>query len=1227
MGNKGVVVIRKIIRNVKFATLLLVLALPVSVQAAVSYSYTTNNGTITITGCTGAGAAIIPETINGFAVTRIATSAIYANFGLTGVSIPGSVTNIGGGNFYICTNLTAITVDAANPNYSSLDGVLFNKAQTTLISFPGGKGGAYSVPVTVTNIVVQAFYSDVKVTDVSIPASVRNIGTFAFLGCAAMKTITVDAANPNYCSVDDVLFNKAQNTLIQFPGSKTGNYIVSANVNTISTYAFSGCCNLTAITVDAANPNYSSLDGVLFNKAQTTLIQHPGGRAGVYEVPASVRIIGPASFSLSRGLTNVTISNNVTRIDGSAFDSCSGLTSVTVPEGITSIADACFQNCSSLARVVIPKSVTSIVNQAFFQCRSLTGVTLPNSVTSIKYRAFWGCSVMTNVVIGSGLSSIGDEVFRGCNRLTGVYFNGNAPSLGVDVFASDNSATVYRLAEATGWPAVPGVWGGRPTALWKTLFLLTVTGGTGGGSYTNGQQVTVTADAPANGKAFGGWTGAVQYLSDATSPTVLVTMPALDISLTATYNDLYKLTVSGGTGNGSYTNGQRVTIAADAPAEGKLFDRWTGAAQYVSDVTAPTTLVTMPAADISLTSTYMTGTTNLPESRILLFDDYALTNNAPTPTWAHAGPVPPSFPSSRKALLTGTNHHHRTGWILRACRTGSSAYMCDRFIPPKSPATMPADPGAITNLAANMQNDTNAVIESPVFADGIGTVYFDAVNGLAAYPTLLSVEIATNMVSDSLGTVLPTFNPPSTDGYSYVWVSLTNLTLNAAASNGFIRYSRPLNCRWPVKLRLRRVDYQSGLSADNAFTVVDNIRVSPPPADVTVYNTEALYQSGYNTLRCFVGNADTNVPAAPRTVTGCYRWPDLGAGSNGWATVTLALVDAGDGRGNGERFEAVLPFQPLGGLLEYYFVCDFDGYRYQSPDYTGLGYAGYPAEGRSPFTTPVQTGTLAPLVLYALTVSGGTGGGTYTYGRQVTVTADAPEAGKAFDQWTGATQYLSDATSPTALVTMPAADVSLTATYRTAGLFTYMVNPGNTTVTVTGYNGSGDAIAIPTLLDGRAVTGIGTSAFHSRTWLTSVTIPGSVTDIGNLAFAGCTGLKGIYFKGNAPGAGASVFTGADQVTVYYLPGTTGWGSTFAGRPALLWNPKVRHGAGFGFASDRFGFDIAGTTNIPVVVEATTNLAGGVWTPLLTNILNTGSLSFTDPSSTNRPACFYRIVWP
>jgi len=163
----------------------------------------------------------------------------------------------------------------------------------------------------------------------------------------------------------------------------------------------------------------------------------------------------------------------------------------------------------------------------------------------------------------------------------------------------------------------------------------------------------------------------------------------------------------------------------------------------------------------------------------------------------------------------------------------------------------------------------------------------------------------------------------------------------------------------------------------------------------------------------------------------------------------------------------------------------------------------------------------------------------------------------------------------------------------------------------------------------KGVMSIGAGAFEGCESLFNVTIPDSVTYIAPDAFGFCTNLTEVYFQGNAPSiVDSSVFDRTDNATVYYLPGTTGWGSTFGGRPTALWslpNPLVlASGTGLGVQTNGFGFTISWAANIDVVVEASTDLANPSWIPLKTNILTGGSSYFSDPQWTNFPGRFYRL---
>jgi hypothetical protein len=253
------------------------------------------------------------------------------------------------------SNLTTIHVDAGNPNYSSEDGVLFNKDKTTLIFCPIGKtgsSGSYVIPNTVTTIGEQAFASCYNLTELTFGSSVTTISTYIFQSCYNLTTINVDAGNPNYSSEDGVLFNKDKTTLIFCPTGKAGSYVIPNTVTTIGEQAFANCYNLTeltlgssvttivgwchysgnlnpdgtvteeliciegaaftscynltAINVDAGNPNFSVEEGVLFNKDKTTLIFCLRGKTGSYVIPNTVTTIGEGAFANCDNLTTVT---------------------------------------------------------------------------------------------------------------------------------------------------------------------------------------------------------------------------------------------------------------------------------------------------------------------------------------------------------------------------------------------------------------------------------------------------------------------------------------------------------------------------------------------------------------------------------------------------------------------------------------------------------------------------------------------------------------------------------------------------------------------------------------------------------------------------------------------------------------------------------------------------------------------------------------------------------
>ena len=283
-------------------------------------------------------------------VTWIGDYAFYGCSSLTSVKIPNSVTSIGGGAFEQCVSLTNIEIPSSvtSINWEAFSGCTNLKSVT--------------IPDSVTSIGGGAFEGCASLTSITIPSSVTSIGDSAFRSCTSLTAINVTTGNKNYLSVNGVLYNKDKTTIKCYPaGKKDKNYkipdgvtsigssafygctsltsiAIPSDVTSIGGWAFDGCTSLTAINVNTGNKNYTSVNGVLFNKDKTELICYPSGKVD----------------------KSYTIPNSVKSIEAYAFIGCANLRSVTIPDSVTQIGREAFENCKNLMSVTIPRSVENI---------------------------------------------------------------------------------------------------------------------------------------------------------------------------------------------------------------------------------------------------------------------------------------------------------------------------------------------------------------------------------------------------------------------------------------------------------------------------------------------------------------------------------------------------------------------------------------------------------------------------------------------------------------------------------------------------------------------------------------------------------------------------------------------------------------------------------------------------------------------------------------------------
>lgn len=321
-------------------------------------------------------------------LTKMGEGCFYHCDKLTGsVNIPATLTNWGNYCFLHCDNITSFSVNTSNPLYTSANGSVFSKNMDSLFICPPAYSGNYNIPATVRLIGSHAFYNCGKITGtLNIPAQVEYIGYYAFYGCKLLANFTVDATNNVFTADNGVLITKDRKRLVNCPPLLSGNYQmpneltsidpaafnnctaltgylkIPANTTSIGGFAFYNCTGISGFEVDAANTRYSAADGVLFSGLGDTLLVFPLSKAGTYNIPNTVKVVGPFAFDGIEAMTSITIPESVIEIGNYAFEYCTGLTEINLPYSVDSIGPGAFYNCTGLKKLTVANEIPPIVD-------------------------------------------------------------------------------------------------------------------------------------------------------------------------------------------------------------------------------------------------------------------------------------------------------------------------------------------------------------------------------------------------------------------------------------------------------------------------------------------------------------------------------------------------------------------------------------------------------------------------------------------------------------------------------------------------------------------------------------------------------------------------------------------------------------------------------------------------------------------------------------------------
>ena len=333
------------------------------------------------------------------------------------VTLPHGLVNIGDCAFYNCGEITSIIL----PNtVTSIGGRSFSfcwKLKSIQISenlltignhafWDCANLEVIELPNSLTSIEYGAFMGCSSLINITFGSNLEEIGENIFDDCSNLMAVNVVNDNLFYCSEDGVLYNKAKTTLVICPGGKQGEFNVPGSITDINYNALGSCSKIYSIKVSTDNSQFSSLNGVLYSKDFSKLLFCPRGKEG-----------------------ECVIQEGVVSICDEAFYNCNKLTSITLPNTVASIGGKSFSFCLNLKSIQLSENLLSIGNHAFWDCANLEVIKLPNSLTTIESGAFMGCSSLSNITLGSNLSDIGEYAFHSCSNITAIHNYSSVPQI------------------------------------------------------------------------------------------------------------------------------------------------------------------------------------------------------------------------------------------------------------------------------------------------------------------------------------------------------------------------------------------------------------------------------------------------------------------------------------------------------------------------------------------------------------------------------------------------------------------------------------------------------------------------------------------------------------------------------------------------------------------------------------------------------------------------------
>ncbi|MBQ3364810.1 MAG: leucine-rich repeat protein [Muribaculaceae bacterium] len=321
-------------------------------------------------------------------------------YAITNFYFPKNVSYIDQYAFYACPNISSFMCSGLNPNFKTVNGVLYSKDMTRLLLYPSGAPATtFDIPSTVTRIEAAAFSSNDILVQVNFPESVTWMGNGVFRDCDNLETV----------ELSDGIHHMGP--MMFYHCDKLAHVKLPASLDTICNGSFMHLASLQEIVIPR---NVKFIDDFAFSES-------PMLEKVTFEEGSILDGIGLRVFEYCYSLDNFDMPNSVTWMDGQAFGDCTSLKNVHLSDNLTIFGNSTFWGCTSIVEGVIPGKVISIKN-AYVECTSLKRVKIGDKDSAPGVTLIKNCGVSRSpeveyIELGANVDSLETSAFAGVNNL------------------------------------------------------------------------------------------------------------------------------------------------------------------------------------------------------------------------------------------------------------------------------------------------------------------------------------------------------------------------------------------------------------------------------------------------------------------------------------------------------------------------------------------------------------------------------------------------------------------------------------------------------------------------------------------------------------------------------------------------------------------------------------------------------------------------------------------